>query len=68
MLPSAELLGKFIAGLPRAVAWVRSHVSHVELVVNKVALPQVFFEYLSFPCEFSFGPPLHTHNYPGLVH
>jgi hypothetical protein len=35
---------------------------HVGFVVNKVALGQVFPEYFSFPCQFSFHLLLHTHH------
>jgi hypothetical protein len=31
-------------------------------VVDKVALGQVFFEYIGFPCQFSFHPLLHAHH------
>jgi hypothetical protein len=32
-------------------------------VVDEVALGQVFFEYLSFPCQFSFHRLLHTNHH-----
>jgi hypothetical protein len=34
---------------------------HVGFVVDKVALGQVFSQYFSFPCQFSFHQMLHTH-------
>jgi hypothetical protein len=34
----------------------------VKFVVDKVALGQVFFEYIGFPCKFSFHRLLHTHH------
>jgi hypothetical protein len=34
---------------------------HVGYVVDKVALGQVFSQYFSFPCQFSFHRLLHTH-------
>jgi hypothetical protein len=39
---------------------------HVGFVVDKVALWQVFSEYLGFPCQ-SFHRFLHYHNHPGLT-
>jgi hypothetical protein len=35
---------------------------YVGFVVDKVALGQVFYEYLDFPCQFSFRRLLHTHH------
>jgi hypothetical protein len=35
-------------------------------VVDKVALGQVFLEYFSFPCQFSFHRLLHTHHLSGV--
>jgi hypothetical protein len=35
---------------------------HVGFVVDKVALGQVFSEYLGFPSQFSFQRLLHTHH------
>jgi hypothetical protein len=39
---------------------------HVEFVVDKAALVQVFSDYFSFPCQ-SFHRFLHYHNHPGLT-
>jgi hypothetical protein len=36
-------------------------------VVDKVALGQVFSEYLGFPCQSSFHQILHPHSHPGQV-
>jgi hypothetical protein len=35
----------------------------VGFVVDKVALEQVFSEYVGFPCQFSFHPLLHIHHH-----
>jgi hypothetical protein len=35
---------------------------HVGIVVDKVALGQVFSEYFSFPCQSSFQQLLHNHR------
>jgi hypothetical protein len=35
----------------------------VGFVVDKVALGQVFSEYLNFPCQFSFHRLLHAHHH-----
>jgi hypothetical protein len=37
-------------------------------VLDKVALGQVFSEYLSFPCQSSFHQILHPYNQSGQVH
>jgi hypothetical protein len=34
---------------------------HVGFMVDKVAVEQGFYEYFSFPCQFEFHQPLHTH-------
>jgi hypothetical protein len=36
---------------------------HMGFVVDKVALGQVFFEYFSFPCQYSFQRLLHSHHH-----
>jgi hypothetical protein len=36
-------------------------------VVDKVALGQVFSEFLGFTCQSSFLQILHYHNHPGQV-
>jgi hypothetical protein len=50
-----------------AAARVRARVWQVGFVVDKVALGQVFSEYLSFPCQSSFHQILHHDNHPGQV-
>jgi hypothetical protein len=39
---------------------------HVGFVVDKVALGQVFSEYLGFPCQLSFHRLLHTHHHQSV--
>jgi hypothetical protein len=53
--------------LPTASAQVRARAGHVWFVVDKVALGQIFSEYLGFPCQWSFRQILHPHNNPGQV-
>jgi hypothetical protein len=48
-------------------ARVRVWAEHVGFVVDKVALGQVFSEYLGFLCQSSFHQFLHHHNHPGLA-
>jgi hypothetical protein len=51
--------------LPISAARVRARVWQVGLVVDKVALWQVFSEYFGFPCQSSYLLILHHHNHPG---
>jgi hypothetical protein len=65
---SGGVLGRDIAQavslrLPTAAALVEPRSGHVGFVVDKVALWQVFSEYFSFPCQFSFHRLLHTHHH-----
>jgi hypothetical protein len=53
--------------LPTAAARVSDRAEHVEFVVDKVALGQVFSEYFGFPCQSSFHQFLHHHNHPRLA-
>jgi hypothetical protein len=53
--------------LPTAAAWVQASAWQVGLVVDKVALWQVFSEYFDFPCQSLFHQILHHHNHPGHV-
>jgi hypothetical protein len=39
----------------------------VGFVVEKVALGQVFSEYIDFPSQSSFHQIFHPHNHPGQV-
>jgi hypothetical protein len=52
---------------PTAAARVRARVWQVVIVVDKVALGQVFSEYFGFPCQSSFHQILHHHNHLGQV-
>jgi hypothetical protein len=47
--------------LPTAAARVRARVWSCGIVVDKVALGQVFSEYFGFPCQSSFHQLLHNH-------
>jgi hypothetical protein len=62
-VPSSSLLSELVFEIGRAIAQaVRRRPGfgpksgHVAFVMNKVALEQVYFEYSSFPCQFSFPP------------
>jgi hypothetical protein len=46
--------------LSTAAARIRAGSVHVEFVVDKVALGQVFSEYFGFPCNFPFHQLLHN--------
>jgi hypothetical protein len=48
--------------LPTAADRFEPRSSHVGFVVDKVALGQVFSEYFSSPCQFSYHRLLHTHH------
>jgi hypothetical protein len=54
-------LRRLVADLPSRRPKFDPRSSHVEFVVGKVALGQVFSEYLEFPCQFSFHRLLNTH-------
>jgi hypothetical protein len=56
-----------IRWLPNAAARVRARSVHVGFVVDKVALGQVFSDYLGFRYQSSFHQILHSHNHPGQV-
>jgi hypothetical protein len=43
--------------------WLHTAAARVRVVVDKVALGQVFSEYFGFPCQSSFHQLLHTHQY-----
>jgi hypothetical protein len=55
-------LTRLVAGFPLRWPGFNPRSSHVGSVVDKVALGQVFSEYFSFPCQFSFHQLLHTHH------
>jgi hypothetical protein len=40
---------------------------HVEFLVDKVALGQVFSDYFDFLCQLSFHQIVHPHNHPRQV-
>jgi hypothetical protein len=47
---------------PRRWPDFQPRLGHVRFVVDKVLLWQVFSQYFSFPCQFSFHQMLHTHH------
>jgi hypothetical protein len=70
------MLGRAIAQaasrrLSTAAARFETRSGHVGFVADKVALGQVFSEYLGFPCYFSFYRLFHTHHHlpsgPGTI-
>jgi hypothetical protein len=56
-----------VAGFPPRRPGFEPRSGRVGYVVDKVALGQVIFEYLGFPCHFSFHRHLYIHHQPGLV-
>jgi hypothetical protein len=48
---------------PTSAARVRARVCSCGIVVDKVALGQVFSEYFGFPCQSSFHQLLHNHDH-----
>jgi hypothetical protein len=66
------MLGRAVAQavsrwFPTAAARVRVRAEHVGFGVDKVAMGQVFFEYIGFPCQSSsFHQFHHHHNHPEL--
>jgi hypothetical protein len=50
-----------VAGFPQRLPGLIPGHCHLGLVVDKVALGQVFSKYFSFPCQFSFHQLLHIH-------
>jgi hypothetical protein len=50
-----------VTGFPQRRPGFEPRSGHEGFVVDKVALGQVFFEYFSFPCQFSYHRLLHTH-------
>jgi hypothetical protein len=63
-VPQLKLL---VPGFPPRQPGFKLGSSHVGVVVDKVALGQVFSEYLGFSCQSSFHQFLHNHHHPGLV-
>jgi hypothetical protein len=58
-----ELLMMQMAGFPPRHPGFEPRRGHVGFVVEKVAQGQVFYDYLGFPCQFSFHRLLHTHHH-----
>jgi hypothetical protein len=56
-------LRRLVAGFPPRRPGFEPRSSHGGFMVDKVALGQVFSEYLCFPCQFSFHRLLHTHHH-----
>jgi hypothetical protein len=56
-------LSRLVAGSPPRRPGFEPRSGHVGLVVDKVALGQVFSEYFDFPCQFSFHRLLHIHHH-----
>jgi hypothetical protein len=52
-----------VVGFPPRRPGFEPESVHVGFVVDKVALGQVFSEYLGFPCPSSFHQLLHNHNH-----
>jgi hypothetical protein len=50
-----------VAGFASQRTGSSPRLDHVEFLVEKVVLGQVFFEYLGLPYQFSFHQLLHTH-------
>jgi hypothetical protein len=58
-----KLIRRLVAGFPQRRPGFEPRLGHVGFVAaDKVALGQVFSEYFSFPCQFSFHRVLHTHR------
>jgi hypothetical protein len=53
--------------LPTAASRVRARSGHLGILVDKVALGQVFSEYFRFTWQSSFHQILHPHNHSELV-
>jgi hypothetical protein len=51
-----------IAGFPPPRPGFDPESDDVGIVVDNVALGQVFSEYFGFPCQFLFHPLLHSHH------
>jgi hypothetical protein len=53
---------RFVVGFPPLLPGFEPRSRHEGFVVDKLALVQVFSEYFSFLCQFSFHRLLHTHH------
>jgi hypothetical protein len=58
-LPEGEKLRQLVASVPPRRLWFEPGSGHVEFVVHKAELGQIFSEYLGFPCH-SFHRLLHS--------
>jgi hypothetical protein len=56
-------LRRSVPGFPPRWPGFEPKSIHVGFVVDKVTLRQVFSEYFSSPCQFSFHRLLHTHHH-----
>jgi hypothetical protein len=58
---------RLVAGFPPRRPWFELGSGHVEILVDKVALGQIFSEYFGFPCQSLFHQFLHNHHYLSSV-
>jgi hypothetical protein len=56
-------LKRLVAGFPPRRPGFDPRSGYVGFVVDKVALGQVFSEYIGFPCQSSFHQLLHNHHH-----
>jgi hypothetical protein len=63
MVPSKKHIRWLVAGFPPQQSGFESGSGHVEFVVDKMAMGQVFSEYFGFPCQSSFHRLFHTHHH-----
>jgi hypothetical protein len=64
---AAQQLKRVVAGFPPRRPGLAPESGQVGFVVGKVALGQVFSEYLGFSCQSSFHQILHPPNHLGHV-
>jgi hypothetical protein len=57
-------LRRLVTGFPPRRSGFEPGSGHVEFVVDKVELGQVFSEYFGFPCQFTFHRLFHNHHHP----
>jgi hypothetical protein len=57
-------LRELVAGFPPRRPGFEPWSGHVGFLVHKVALGQIFFDYIGFPCQLSFHRLLHIHHPP----
>jgi hypothetical protein len=63
MRKAAPWLRRFVTSFPPRRSGFEPKSGHVGLVMDKVALRQVFSEYFGFPRQFSFHRLLHIHHH-----